>query len=307
MNLKKLDAFVMVVERNSFSEAAAAMKSSQPSVSLKIKSLEDELGFELLDRRAAGIRPTSAGMLVYSAAKDIKARWKTLEDNLDEFQGKLTGTLSIGASTIPGTYLLPGWIKTFRSLYPKVDVRIEIGDSKSVLDQLQNHQIDAAVIGIKVDSRLLTSKPIASDSLVLVTPIGHPLLHAECPDFTEIQQYDFVLREEGSGTRKMMEHFLMEKGMSVDDLNISISIGSTESVLAAVEAGLGISFVSRLAAIPAAKAGRISIINNLEPYDREFYLVTHSDSQNRPLIKQFTETVMDSQGIEKAQTFEQND
>ncbi|WP_079506985.1 selenium metabolism-associated LysR family transcriptional regulator [Mesobacillus jeotgali] len=293
MNFKKLDAFMMVVEKNSFSEAAAALKSSQPSVSLKIKSLEDELGFELLDRGAAGIRPTSAGMLVYGAAKDIKSRWKILEDHLSEFQGTLTGTLSIGASTIPGTYLLPGWIKKFRSLYPKVDVKINIGDSKKVLDQLQNHQIDAAIIGMKVDSRLLTSKPIASDSLVLITPEGHPLINAKSPDFTQIQQYDSVLREEGSGTRKMMEHYLIEKGMSVDDLNVAVSIGSTESVIAAVEAGLGISFVSRLAAMPAAKAGRISIINNFEPYEREFYLVSHSDAENRPLIKQFTEAVMD--------------
>jgi DNA-binding transcriptional LysR family regulator len=294
MNFKKLDAFIMVVEKNSFSEAAAALKSSQPSVSLKIKSLEDELGFELLDRGASVIRPTSAGLLVYSAAKDIKTRWKTLEDNLSEFQGTLTGTLSIGASTIPGTYLLPSWIKKFRTLYPKVDVKINIGDSKKVLDQLQNHQIDAAIIGMKVDSRLLTSKPIASDSLVLITPEGHPLINAESPDFAETQQYDFVLREEGSGTRKMMEHYLGEKGLSLDDLNVAVSIGSTESVIAAVEAGLGISFVSRLAAMPAAKAGRISIISNFEPYEREFYLVAHSDAENRPLIKQFTEAVKDS-------------
>jgi DNA-binding transcriptional LysR family regulator len=294
MNFKKLDAFIMVVEKNSFSEAAAALKSSQPSVSLKIKSLEDELGFELLDRGAAGIRPTSAGMLVYSAAKDIKSRWKTLEDELGEFHGTLTGTLTIGASTIPGTYLLPGWIKTFRILFPKVDVKIDIGDSKKVLDQLQNHQIDAGIIGMKVDSRLVTSKPIASDSLVLVTPVEHPLTLAESPDFPQIQQYDFVLREEGSGTRKMMEHYLVEKGLSLDDLNVAVSIGSTESVIAAVEAGLGISFVSRLAAMPAVKAGRIAIIDSFAPYDREFYLVTQSDAENRPLIKQFTDAVTDS-------------
>lgn len=300
MNLKKLDAFMMVVEKNSFSEAAAALKSSQPSVSQKIKSLEDELGFELLDRGAAGIRPTSAGMLVYTAAKEIKSRWKVLEDELGEFQGTLTGTLTIGASTIPGTYLLPGWVKRFRSLFPKVDVKIDIGDSKKVLDKLQNHQIDAAIIGMKVDSRILKSKQVASDSLVLVTPEGHPLVRKSSPDFAQIQQYDFVLREEGSGTRNMMEHFLAEKGLSLDDLKVAVSIGSTESVIAAVEAGLGISFISRLAALPAAKAGRIQIIDAFEPYKREFYLVTQSDGENRPLIKKFAEIVDSATGSEGA-------
>lgn len=291
MNLKKLDAFIMVVEKNSFSEAAAALKSSQPSVSLKIKSLEDELGFELLDRGAAGIRPTSAGMLVYTAAKDIANRWRMLEGELGEFQGTLTGTLTIGASTIPGTYLLPGWVKKFRSLFPKVDVKIEIGDSKKVVEKLQNHQIDAAIIGMKVESRLLKSNPVAVDSLVLVTPEDHPLVHTASADFSQLQQYDFVLREEGSGTRKMMERYLAEKELSLKDLKVAVSIGSTESVIAAVEAGLGISFISKLAAMPAERAGRIKIVDTFEPYQREFYLVTHSDAENRPIIRQFSEIV----------------
>jgi DNA-binding transcriptional LysR family regulator len=291
MNLKKLEAFIMVVEKNSFSEAAAVLKSSQPSVSLKVKSLEDELGFELLDRGASGIRPTPAGILVYTAAKDIANRWRTLEGELGEFQGTLTGTLTIGASTIPGTYLLPGWVKNFRSLFPKVDVKIEIGDSKKILEKLQNHQIDAAIIGMKVESRLLKSKPVALDSLVLVTPVEHPLVQSASADFSQIQQYDFVLREEGSGTRKMMEQYLAEKGQSIEDLTVAVSIGSTESVIAAVEAGLGISFLSRLAAMPAQKAGRIKIVETFEPYERKFYLVTHTDAENTPMIRQFSEIV----------------
>ncbi|MCM3663401.1 selenium metabolism-associated LysR family transcriptional regulator [Mesobacillus subterraneus] len=287
MNLKKLEAFIMVVEKNSFSEAAAALKSSQPTVSLKIKSLEEDLGFELLDRGVSGIRPTPAGMLVYTAAKDIANRWRILEDELGEFQGTLTGTLTIGASTIPGTYLLPGWVKKFRSLYPKVEVRIEIGDSKKVLNKLQNHQVDVGIIGMEIESKQIKCKPIASDSLVLIAPNGHPLLHAPRPDFAQVQQFEFVLREEGSGTRKMMEDYLTEKGFSVEDLKTAVSIGSTESVIAAVEAGLGISFISKLAALPAAKAGRVQIIDSFEPYQRDFYLAVLADAENRSIIKQF--------------------
>jgi len=214
-----------------------------------------------------------------------------VEGELGEFQGTLTGTLTIGASTIPGTYLLPGWVKRFRSLFPKVDVKIEIGDSKKILEKLQNHQIDAAIIGMKVESRLVKSNPVATDSLVLVTPEGHPLVQTDSADFSQLQQYDFVLREEGSGTRKMMEHYLAEKGLSFEDLTVAVSIGSTESVIAAVEAGLGISFISRLAAMPAQRAGRIKIVDMFEPYEREFYLVTHTDAENTPIIRQFSEIV----------------
>jgi DNA-binding transcriptional LysR family regulator len=291
MNLKKLEAFILVVEKNSFSEAAAALKSSQPTVSLKIKSLEEDLGFELLDRGAAGIRPTPAGMLVYSAARDMLKRWTSLEDELKEFEGTLTGTLTVGASTIPGTYLLPGWIKIFRSIYPKVEVRVEIGDSRKVLDKIHGNQVDVGIIGLHEDSRQIKSKPIAADSIVLITPVGHPLAESKGNGFADLKQYEFVMREEGSGTRKMMEEFLAVKGLSSADLKTSISMGSTEAVIAGVEAGLGISFISRLAAQPAAKANRIQIIDQFEPYERAFYFVTHADNQNRTIIKQFAETV----------------
>lgn len=289
MNLKKLEAFIMVVEKNSFSEAAAALKSSQPTVSLKMKSLEEDLGFELIDRGVSGIRPTPAGMLVYAAAKEITQRWRTLEDELSVFQGTLTGTLTIGASTIPGTYLLPGWIKKFHNLYPHVEVKIEVGDSREILDKLQSHSVDLAITGLHQVAKQLTSKQIATDSLVLIAPNQHPLVHVLNPDFAQIKQYDFVMREDGSGTRKMMEDFLSAKGFSIAELKCAVSIGSTEAVIAAVEAGLGISFISRLAALPAAKAERIKIIDRFEPFQRDFYLAAHIDYENRPLIKHFFE------------------
>lgn len=286
MNLKKLEAFMMVVEKNSFSDAAIALKSSQPAVSQKVKSLEDELGFELFDRTFSGIRLTPAGMLVYQAAGDLIKRWRRLEDELNEFQGVLTGTLTIGASTIPGTYLLPRWVSMFRKQFPKVDVQIVVGDSKKIIDQLLDHHIDTAIIGMELDSGKVSYKPIASDSLVLVAPNGYEL--GENSDFAALRHYDFVLREEGSGTRKMMEEYLAVNGMEISELKAAVTMGSTESVIAAVEAGLGISFVSKLAALPAANAGRIQLIEQLPPYERTFYLATHIDTANRPIIKEFS-------------------
>lgn len=292
MNLTKLEAFILVVEKKSFSEAAAALKSSQPTTSLKIKSLEEELGLELLERSTAGMQPTAAGQLVYHAAKEITQRWRLLEDDLHGFQETLTGTLTIGASTIPGTYLVPAWVKTFQSLYPKVDVTIEIGDSKKILDKLLDHQIDVGIIGLKQDYAKLKFKPIASDSLVLITPTGHPVVHSDDADFNQIKQYDFVLREKGSGTRKVMEDYLSIHDCTLSDLHSVVSIGSTEAVIAAVEAGLGISFISKLAALPAAKAGRIQIVEKFAPFLRNFYFTSLTDTENRPIIKEFTELLL---------------
>lgn len=289
MNFKKLEAFVLVLEKKSFSETAAVLKSSQPAISLKIKSLEEELGIELLDRSHSGVQPTRAGYLVYQAAKVMIEKWEQLQVDLHGFHDILTGTLTIGASTIPGTYLLPGWIKNFRTLYPKIDVKIEISDSKKVFDKLLNHEIDVGISGLYKQSGKVNVWPIATDPLVLIVPVDHPLSQSADLDFTQLKQYDLVLREEGSGTRKEMEEFLTKHGYSLADFNVSISIGSSEAVITAVEAGLGISFVSKLAAKPATKANRIKMIETFKPYKRSFYFSTLSETENRPIIREFAD------------------
>jgi DNA-binding transcriptional LysR family regulator len=289
MNFKKLEAFISVLEKKSFSEAAAALKSSQPAISLKIKSLEEELGIELLDRNRSGVHPTRAGMLVYQTSLEIMKKWSRLEDDLLGFQDTLTGTLTIGASTIPGTYLLPGWIKHFRTLYPKVDVKVEINDSKKVLNKLLDHQIDIGIVGWHQQSSKINSKAVTSDSLVLIVPVDHSISHSSDLDFNLLKQYDLVLREEGSGTRKEMEEYLAINGCSLADFNSSLSISSSEAVISAVEAGLGISFISKLAAVPAVKANRVKMIETLNPYQRNFYFSTLSESENRPIIREFAD------------------
>ncbi|MBT2659173.1 LysR family transcriptional regulator [Bacillus sp. ISL-18] len=293
MNLTKLEAFILVIEKKSFSEAAIALKSSQPATSLKIKSLEEELGLDLLDRGSSGIQPTAAGMLVYQASKEMVQRWRRLEDDLRAFEDTLTGTLTIGASTIPGTYLVPSWVKKFRSLYPNVAVTIEISDSKEALRKLQNQLVDVCITGLPSESKALSYKQVSSDALVLIAPYHHPLGLSNEPTFEQIKQFDFVIREEGSGTRKVMEDYLSihSHSPSLSDLNPVVSIGSTEAVIAAVEAGLGISFVSKLAAVPAAKAKRIQIIEKFEPFQRNFYFTTLSDAKDRPIIKEFSEII----------------
>jgi DNA-binding transcriptional LysR family regulator len=289
MNFKKLEAFIEVLERKSFSEAAAVLKSSQPSISLKIKSLEEELGIELLDRNRSGVHPTSAGILVYQTAKDILGRWGQLEDDLLRIQETLTGTLTIGASTIPGTYLVPSWIKNFRTLYPKVDVAIEITDSKKVLNKLLDHQIDVGIVGLLEKSSKISTKAVGTDSLVLIVPVEHEITQSSELDFTHLREFDLVLREEGSGTRKEMEDYLSLNGCSLSDFKSSISISSSEAVISAVEAGLGISFISKLAAVPAVKANRVKMIEAQKPYQRNFYFSTLPELENRPIIREFAD------------------
>ncbi|WP_462412626.1 selenium metabolism-associated LysR family transcriptional regulator [Neobacillus sp. Marseille-QA0830] len=292
MNLNKLEAFIMVVQKGSFSEAAAVLNSSQPAISLKIKSLEEDLGFELLDRGMSGIQPTPAGTLVYQAAIEMTTRWQRLCDDLHGFKNTLTGNLTIGASTIPGTYLLPGLVKKFRDQFPKVHITIEISDSEDTLKKLLNQQIDVAIVGMQPASAKLSSRQLTDDSLVVITPNHHPLVDSIDSDVRGLHPYEFVVREKGSGTRKKMEEYLAAHGLVLSDLSFSLAIGNTEGVIAAVEAGLGISFISKLAAQPAVKANRIRIIEHIDPIQRSFYFTTLKDAENRPIIKEFAKVLL---------------
>ncbi|HEX7064570.1 MAG TPA: selenium metabolism-associated LysR family transcriptional regulator [Bacillales bacterium] len=295
MNLNKIRAFLSVIDKGSFSEAAEYCGRSQPAISQQIKSLEEDLGIALLDRSYSAVQPTPAGNYVYKMGRQLLDQWEEIEKGVHAFQGTLTGALKVGASTIPGAYLLPHWIGQFHQLYPKVALTIESGDSREILSQLHNRQVNAAIVGSKPDSANLISRPVVDDSLVLISCKGHPVASSYAQDPCDLVDYDFVIREEGSGTRKAMEEGLARCGLQVSDLNVAARLSSTEALIGAVEQGLGISFVSKLAATPAVQAGRVELVSVIEPFSQTFYFSCLKSRQEDPLIKAFTSVIFDQE------------
>ncbi|MBY0095788.1 selenium metabolism-associated LysR family transcriptional regulator [Mesobacillus maritimus] len=292
MNLKKIEAFLLIVEKNSFSIAAESLGLTQPAVSNQVKSLEHDLGVKLIERGSSSIQLTPAGNFVYQQGKQLLEMANDMQEGVKSFQGVLTGSLRIGASTIPGTYLLPKWIGQFYHLFPKVEVINEIADSKQNLEWLMDRHIHIAVTGDKSDSPEMISELVATDSLVLIAPKGHPLtLSPLNQNQGSLVQYPFVLREIGSGTRKSMEAGLNLLGIQVKDLQVVAQLGSTEAIIAAVEAGLGISFVSSFAARPAMEAGRVQQIPIEPTFQQRYYLSYLKGKQENPLIGRFIELV----------------
>jgi DNA-binding transcriptional LysR family regulator len=293
MNLKKIQAFVLILEKRSFSEAAEYLGMTQPAVSNHIKSLEKDLGVRLLERVSSSIQPTPAGNYVYSMGRQLLDQWKEMREGVQNFHGILTGNLKIGASTIPGTYLLPKWIGKFYELFPKVDIINEIADSEQILARILNKQIDIGITGAKSNSPDIISELVATDSLVLISPNGHPLVSSTYErNPCDLLQYNFVLRETGSGTRKSMEEGLKGCGIQVDHLRIVAQFGSTEAIIAAVEEGLGISFVSNLAARPAVHAGRVQLVSIMESFRQRYYLSYLKARNDNPITKEFVNLVL---------------
>lgn len=288
MNLKKIQAFILVLKKESFSEAANEIGISQPAVSSLIKGLEKELGVTLLERTSASLKPTPAGQFVLEMGQGILDKWTEIEEGVKPFQNTLNGTLRIGTSTIPGTYLLPRWLGGFHQNYPYIKLVNEIADSGEIFHRLMTKKVDVAITSSITAAPLVTSEILATDALVLIAPVDHPILESNTKvDSGNLVTYPFVFREIGSGTRQAMEEKLTGAGVHLEDLKVVAQLGSTEAILSSVEAGLGLSFVSKWAAFPAVKAGRVKMVPTTDVFTQTYYLSYFEGYEKLPRLKEF--------------------
>ncbi|TYO97798.1 selenium metabolism-associated LysR family transcriptional regulator [Desulfallas thermosapovorans] len=256
MNFKQLEAFVRVAELQSFTRAARQMFMSQPAVSFQIKALEEDLSITLFQRSERKVTLTEAGRLLYPEAKQMLGHYDKIRAGLDALRGLKSGHLLIGASTIPGEYLLPGIIGSFRSKYPGVRVSLRIAGSGDVVRMVQERDIDLGVVGAAGQQDNVHFEKWLDDELVLIVPPHHHW-SGKSVDISRLAGENLILREEGSGTRKSIFDILAKQGLCLDKLKTEIELGSTRSVISAVQAGMGIAFVSRWAATDVIEAGKV--------------------------------------------------
>jgi DNA-binding transcriptional LysR family regulator len=188
---------------------------------------------------------------------------------------KLEGEIRLGASTIPGEYLLPRYLGLLQQRYPGLRVKLEIGDSRGIASQVAEGKLELGIIGAPLNSRVLQLELLYNDSLVVVVPKNHPYAGRQTITLQEFLQEPLIAREVGSGTRTAIEARLSAAGISAGKLQIRLELGSNETVLNAVAQGLGISLVSRLAAEARERGGEITCLNISDlPLERGLYLAT---------------------------------
>src|SRR5262249_39466461 len=174
---------------------------------------------------------------------------------VDQFQGRMSGELVIGGSTIPGEYVLPGLLGGFKTKYPDISVSLLIGDSRQVSEWLEQGRVELAVVGARPASRALASRELMPDELVIVVPSGHPWAGRKAVSLGELRREPMVLRERGSGSRDAIEHVLAEARLSLAAFRVVGEMGSTQAVKQAVRAGVGIALISRRAVEDECRAG----------------------------------------------------
>lgn len=284
----KLKVFCTVAETKSFSKTAEIIHLTQPAVSLQIQALEEIYETKLFDRSSSTVTLTPAGEVLYKYAKEILALYASAEKVIGELTGLVKGSITVGASSTIGNYLLPGVITDFRKKHPKIKVHLLIGNTRRVVDLLNAGNIDLGLVEGDVTGQKMVVKKLISDELLLIVPSIHPWAKKKEVSISELTKEPFIFREAGSGTRQMIEKFLAKHGITPHSMKVSLVLGSTEAIKDAVENGLGVSIVSRWAARKESKYGTLHLLRfKEERMLRDFSLILNKNLLSGYAIDEF--------------------
>jgi DNA-binding transcriptional LysR family regulator len=288
VDLRQLEVFAQVVDARSFSRAAEALRLTQSTVSEHVRLLEDELGTRLFDRLGRETVPTRAGELLHGYAKRLLALRAEARQAIDQFLGQISGTLVVGASTIPGEYVLPPLIGRFREKYPQVSIALQISDSRGIVQAVLDGQVEVGVVGAHPGHRSVEARELMPDELVVVVPPGHPWFGRRQVTLEDLRTERLVVREAGSGSREALEHALAEAGTGLAAMRVIAEMGSTGAIKQAVKAGVGLSIVSKRAVEEECQHGLLWCVKLKDlPVTRHFYVVTHASRSRSPLCQAF--------------------
>lgn len=276
MTLEQLRIFVAVAEREHVTQAARALNMTQSATSAAITALERRYATRLFDRIGRRIALTEAGRLFLIEARAVLARAAVAEKVLVDLAGLKRGVLSLAASQTVANYWLPQVIERYRMRYPGIVITQTIGNTEYVAGRVHDGLADLGFAEGAIDDPALMVTPVAEDELVLVAPRRHPWARRPPRSPQEIAGGPWVLREPGSGTRAIFEAALPGLGLAPKDLAVALEVPSNEAVRAAVEAGSGVTAISRLVVANALKAGTLAAVK-LDLPRRHFFLLRHKE------------------------------
>src|SRR5271156_2783556 len=261
----RLRVFRAVARHLNFRIAAEELLLTQSAVTQQIKALESELDVPLFDRAGGRVSLTPAGVALLPFAERLAALSEEAREAIAASAGGSAGRLALGASQTIGQYLLPRLIAGYLQENPKAEISVLGGNTQTILEALVEHKVHLCLVEGPAMRRDVQVEPFMEDHMVCVVPAGHEWADEEV-DVKELRQATLVARELGSGSRRIVEQALEQAGVEVKKLRLAMTFDSTEGLLSAVEAGLGIGFVSRWAvrnqlALGTLKLARVRGLN----------------------------------------------
>jgi len=271
----RLKAFCLVVELKSFSKAADAKFMTQSAMSHLIKNLEDELGVKLLNRHSKTVAPTPAGRLFYEHARKILEQYKIMKNDVYNIVSKIKGPLHIGASTTAAAYLLPQVFYSFLKTYPEVTIEITVSNTEKIINDINEGRADIGIVEGNIKNPGVLLEDIAEDEIVIIASDDNSLTKKKSLMPHDLISQPFIMPEIGSGIREVIDDFLYAAGINPEDIKMAMTAGSPELIVQMVQAGMGISFVSKWSVFRAIKDGSINVLNvSGKRLRRKFYLIS---------------------------------
>jgi len=245
MNLHHLELFHAVATRGNLSKAAADLFTSQPSVSKQLRALEESLGVRLVDRLPRGVALTEAGRVLAGHAREIFARRDRAVRDLGDLAGLARGRLSVVASRTVGSYLLPGFLARFAAAHPAIAIEVRVTNTRRSVEMVREGAAELALVEGPVEADDVAEEVFGRDELVVVAAPEHPLARAKGRIGLErILSERLMAREEGSGTREILDRELARRNLSWTP---ALEVESAEAIKRFVAAGLGLGVLSDLA------------------------------------------------------------
>ncbi|MDO5111547.1 MAG: selenium metabolism-associated LysR family transcriptional regulator [Clostridia bacterium] len=289
MDLAKLEAFVCVMECRSFSQAAARMYMSQPTVSAHVAALERELGVKLIIRTTKEIYPSEAGNILYDyALRMLKLRRDAVEA-IRNYACDMSGYVTVAASSIPVREFLPGLLKSFHARYPKIEVELHEVDSKAAVAEVMEREAEVGFCGTRLRVAKCIFEEIGEDKLVMIAPDVPKYRKYKKAGFPvrQLEKEHFISREKGSGTRREMEAFLKEMGVDAAKLQIVAQSDSNERIKEWVREGKGVAVLSQSVMEDPLDKDLLSFDFNSTRLRRKLFILRHKASDLSPAAQTF--------------------
>ncbi len=258
IDLKKIDTFLRCAETLSISEAAKQLHMTQPSVSAQIHALENNFKVKLFTRSTTGLRLTEEGRLLLPWAHRVSAEARNLVSVMSSIKTDVVGELRIGCSTTAGKYVLPQMAARFCQHFPRIQVSIQACTPEDIMMKLLEGDVQVGVLSREINDESLELQEFFWDRIMLIVPAKHRWSTRKSIEPAELLEEPLIMREETSGTRRVLLSELAKFDIGLNDLNIFMQLGNAEAIVRTIAAGYGVGFVSKLASDCASAEGKIS-------------------------------------------------
>ena len=277
--MKQLRALAAVARSGSVVGASRELNVTAPAVTLQLRLIEEAAGLPLLEKTGDGFRPTEAGLQVLVQIQQIEESLRFCDEALATLKGVAGGTVCVGV-TSTAKYFAPRALAAFAAEHPKVDVRVTVGNRDDIVARLESYELDLAITGRPPKTFEVENVAFGDHPFVIVGPLDHPLAQRANLSLVDFANETFVLREQGSGTRTLMEELFRTADFNP---KLGMQFGSNETIKQAVMAGLGIAVISAHTVAVEVNDGRLVAFDVAEfPVMRTWFIVKRKDKRLLP-------------------------